>query len=313
MKNFNLSQKFKASVPLHIYQHSADWGVLFYDDVYILAHYMKLCCLAEKYNIKVFGLCYMLNHIHYLLASDSLDKLRLFMQTLTSSFALEYNQYTGHHGSVFASPFGFAFKYKAKAFRSCHNYIANNAPEKRISKKAIDYKWNFLKYSKTAHPYSNPVLKKTCSKDLWELSKEIHTFHSQSKPMKLQRLVFIKNRLDKTEWLQFIDVLISTYNIIDFYSTASAFDGGLDSMLTAPDYNTGSEYEFDEDSLNYLPFYQYLTILSNRMKLCNFSPYALDKKQRIAFVQEMFRRTHCTRHHLSLFFHLDESELIHLT
>lgn len=312
MKNFSLSQKFRASVPIHIYQHSADWGVLFYDDVYILAHFIKMCCLAEKYKIKIFSICYMLNHIHYLLASESLKNLRLFMQTLTSSFALEYNEYTGHHGSVFATPFGFAFKSKTKAFRTCLNYIANNAPEKRIVRKAVDYKWNFLRYSQTPHPYSNPIMKKNCSKELWELSKEIKSLHSQNKAVKSRRLVCIKNMLDKREWLQFVDLAISIYNVIDYNASAAAFDGGLDSMLIAPDYNTGAEYEINEDSLNYIPFYQYLTLLSGRMKLCNFSPYALNEKQRKNLVKEMNSRIRCSIKHMSLFFHLDENEILEL-
>ena len=311
MKNSKLSQTFRTSVPVHIYQHSIDWGIIFYDDVYIIAHFLKLCCLAEKYQIKVFGMCYMLNHIHYLVASQTIENLRLFMQTLTSSFALEYNKHTEHRGSVFPSPFGYAVKNKSKAFRSCHNYIANNAPEKNIVRKAIDYKWNFLEFSKTNHPYSNRIIQKYCSKDFRLFYKEIQTLHDKNIEIKMRRLRHIKNCLDKSEWLQYVDSLISTYNVIDFESSASVF-GGLDSMLSAPDDNTGSEYEFNEDTFNYIPFYRYLTILSNRMILCNFSPYALEKQTLKELVNEMKNRTQCTTKHLSLFFHLDEMEIIEL-
>ena len=57
---------FKTGTPVHIYQHSADWGVIFYDDIHILSHFTVLSASARKYGVKIYALCYMLNHIHIL-------------------------------------------------------------------------------------------------------------------------------------------------------------------------------------------------------------------------------------------------------
>ena len=55
---------FKTGTPVHIYQRSADWGVIFYDDIHILSHFTILCTTARKYGVKIYAICYMLNHLH---------------------------------------------------------------------------------------------------------------------------------------------------------------------------------------------------------------------------------------------------------
>ena len=71
----------------HIYQRTVDGVILFYDKEDFLLFYMIVSVTVKKYNVRVLQMCLMIDHVHMLAESESLEVLADFVRDYTSIFA----------------------------------------------------------------------------------------------------------------------------------------------------------------------------------------------------------------------------------
>ncbi len=300
MKNLHL---FVADTPLHTCQITIDKAPLFYDDVIILSHFTILCTNALRYSIRVYALCYMLTHLHKLCESQSIESLRIFLGNTSSAFAHEYNAWFQREGAVFAPSEEYVPKNSPKAFRSCHNYIANNAPEKKIVERAVQYQWNLLAYSISDRPFSPKRLEHHHNDRLPIYMRLIRRTYEKGKHLSISRLYLFKSNLTAEHWKRLVDYIIGIYNVIDYGASANYF-GGLDNMLTAPDSNMGGEFELPDDRDSYSPYYQMLELVKEEMPLSEWNPYRLSDKQVRRWILKINSRVRAGYTYISRFLHV---------
>lgn len=253
----NRKREFVADCPTHIYQISQDRGLIFYSDIDMLEYYMIQSVKSRAYDVTVFAVSYMLNHLHSSCSAKRNDQLSCFVGDSTKCFAGAYNREMGRSGPLFNSPYGSDPKLTDKDRRSNFNYVLNNAPEKKICPRALDYRWNFLAYSDNDHPFSGPFRSSKVSKNMLVAVQTVKRCREDERPLTYDQLHIFKSVLPPAEWQQLIDIIIVEYRFVRYDLTAEYF-GGLKDLKAAPDINIGSEFNIKEgpDSKSYRPYYE---------------------------------------------------------
>ena len=241
------TRRFFSDILNHCYQRTVNRGLLFYSVTDFLVLFTIVCVNAVRFGIKVYALCFMPDHIHGSYSTFNKRDLSGFVRCYTSEYATSFNAVCHRAGPLFACRFGSAPKIGDKKARTNIVYVNNNPVERRITKKAEDYRWNFLAYATSDHPYSEPIINRLISKNMKQAMAAVKNLHSKGLPVKHTFLKHWFGRLNKKESKQFADFIINTYNIID-YKEAARFFGGFDNMLTALHSTTGSEYDLNEIS-----------------------------------------------------------------
>jgi hypothetical protein len=134
----------------------------------------------------------------------------------------------------------------AKKGRTNLIYIANNPVERQLVTKAEDYRWNYLLYGITSHPFSDEIIIRRASKPMRSAVRMVKAQFEKGIPMNYTLIKNLTEKLTATEQRQFTDLVISTYNVIDYGEALRYFDSYED-MLTAFHATTGSEYDLNED------------------------------------------------------------------
>ena len=230
---------------IHCYQRSLDGFILFYTVSDCLVFYSLVCLAARRNGIRILKLCLMVEHYHLVVAAPSLEALTEFIRYFTSGFAKAQNREMGRSGPLFESPFGCAVKRKEKEIRSALIYVDNNPVERFICGQAEQYRWNFLAYSGSEHPFSQPIIRYRASKYLRQALEAIDTLVSSEKPLNYQFLYYQFRNLGQEEKNAVTDYIISRFNEID-YDAAFRYFGGYGNALTAIHATTGSDYEIKE-------------------------------------------------------------------
>ena len=146
---------------------------------------------------------------------------------------------------MFGHPFGSVPKSGDKRGRANLIYVGNNGPERRLAQRAEDYRWSFLAYAKSNHPFSEPLVIRRASPDFKRAIKEVEATYKDGKHLRYRQLQRFFKPLSHKEKEQLTDFIISLYNVIDYEYAASLFDS-FDDMLNAMHSNTGSEYDINE-------------------------------------------------------------------
>ena len=238
-------RKFYKDIINHGYQRTADGGVLFYTQSDHLVYFTIYCTVARKYGVKVLSLCQMPDHLHDAVTARSYKAYYGFKQEVNSRFAKEYNEQCKSRGPVFETPFGSAPKVGIKKGRSTLIYIANNAVERQLVARAEDYRWNYLAYSLSSHPFSEPIVTRHASKSLRTALKIAKAQFKAGLPLNYTLLKNLTRDLTAGEIQQFIDWIISTYNVIDYIEAGRYFDTVME-MFIAIHADTGSEFDLNE-------------------------------------------------------------------
>lgn len=227
----------------HCYQRTAGSGVLFY-----------------SYR----------DHVHDSTKARRKEQLACFKKDLNTSFSRAYNQAWGTKGPVWESPFGSAPKYGSKQIRSNLVYVGNNAVERKLVKRAEEYRWNFLSYSQSDHPFSEPLVIRKASWHLRKAIKEVKAQFKAGKPMTYGQLNRLYAPLLPKEVHQLTDFIIGIYNVID-YQAAQAYFGGYDNMMAAMHATTGDEHELRESFVGKSDavYYQMTSVLLRELKLAD--------------------------------------------
>lgn len=258
---------FLTGILNHCYQRTVDGGLLFYCYSDYLVWFTIICTVAKKHSVLILAMCPMPDHVHLTVVAYSRKDLASFMAEYTRLFSAVHNKVCHCKGQLFQRPFGSAVKKGAKAARTNLVYVGNNPVERQLALKAEDYRWTFLAYYGSGHPYSERLIVRNSRWPLRKAVGEVKEEHKSNRPLKYAQLRRMFQPLDKKESLQLTDFIISTYNVID-YPAAIRFFGGFQDMLTAMHANTGSEYDLNEPFVGKSDEYyaQMANIVMNRLR-----------------------------------------------
>ena len=140
-------RKFYRGVVNHVYQKSTNGVNMFYEWEDFIVFYSIFSVCAKSADVKVLELCIMYNHFHCLIRTESVHDLSSFMDRFTAWFVMEHNTHVGRKGKLLKKNYGSAPKWDDKAVRNAINYVGNNPIEKKLCKRAEEYRWNFLAYA----------------------------------------------------------------------------------------------------------------------------------------------------------------------
>ena len=265
-------RKFVPGTPNHIYQRSRNGSVIFYSLEDCLVYFTVFCTCAKWFGLTVLGLCEMYDHIHQLVVAQDLPMLSEFERMVNMKFSYEYYDdlkrgvkslvsdfdrrnrvnldsagYTiPNIGHLFQSPFGSAPKIGSKKIRTSIAYLYNNPVERNIHPEAIKWRWNFLAYAFSDHPFSERMLRRDASTKLRKDLKEVEGCYARGSHLRYAQLRRMFDGLSPDEKNQLVDFIIVAYNVIE-YDRLSSYYGSLEKMLLAINSNTGSEYDIKEE------------------------------------------------------------------
>ena len=250
----------------HVYQRTEGWVNIFYCNADYLVYYTIFAVCAKAAKIQVLMLCLMYDHTHSLARAENIRELSAFIDRSASWFVKEYNHQVGRKGKLLHKNFGSAPKWSDKDVRSAINYVGNNPVEKGLCSKAEEYRWNFLAYAVSDHPFSDKYVPREASKHLRSAIKEAKEMADQNLPLKYVHLKRMMKKLSCKELEQFIDQVIIMYLPFDFNKAISYF-GSYEAMIDAMHHNTGSEHDIKEhnDRASHIVFKDVLAYLGDTM------------------------------------------------
>lgn len=250
----------------HVYQRTEGWVNVFYCNADYLVYYTIFAVCARAAKIQVLMLCLMYDHTHSIAIAENIGELSAFVDRFASWFVKEYNHQVGRKGKLFHKNFGSAPKWSDKDIRSVINYVGNNPVEKGLCLKAEEYRWNFIAYAVSDHPFSDKYVPREASKHLRRAIKEAKEMADQNLPLKYVHLKRMMRKLSHKEVEQFIDQVIMMYLPFDFKEAISYF-GSYEAMVDAMHNNTGSEHDIKEhnDRASHMVFKDVLAYLGDSM------------------------------------------------
>ena len=124
--------------------------------------------------------------------------------------------------------------------------MGNNPVERQLTILAEQYRWTFVAYASSDHPYSEKLVLRRASRAMQGAIREVSAQFKMGKPLSYMQLRRIFSPLSNKERQQLTDYIIVTYNVIDYDAAVRYFDNSLGNMLTAMHSTTGSEYDLNE-------------------------------------------------------------------
>ena len=238
-------RKVFSGVLNHCYQRAADQVVLFYSVGDFLSFFTIACVQAIKFKVRIVMLCLMFDHFHVSAKCEKKSSLSDFMNRLTNIYSHQSNQICNREGPLFHHNFGSAPKRTGKKERDNIIYVGNNPVERLLVKRAEEYRWNFLAYAKSDHPFSEPLIIRRASWPMRKAVKEVKAFHASGQYLSYKVLQRLFEPLERKEREQLVDFIIVTYNVIDYEEAIRHF-GSYENMLEAMHVTTGREYDVNE-------------------------------------------------------------------
>lgn len=241
-----LKRKFYSKGFQHIFQISVDRGIIFYTDADFIIFCSILWYAAIKYRVRIISCCIMANHFHILAKFRSPENMELFVNELTSIFALMYNKRYHRKGQLFKKSFGSAPKIHDDEIVDAVIYVSNNPIPKSAVEHAVEYRWNFLAYLESPHPFSDPLDKLNMSDAMRQSISMVERQHGSNKYLTYKILDEIMVSLDPKERKQLVDYIILEYNIVDYGFIRQKWET-LYKLSTVLEAVRGSDYETAED------------------------------------------------------------------
>lgn len=237
---------FLPNVPHHCYQRSVDHGVLFYSKADYLLFFTLYCTIATRHEVHVLKLALMPDHFHHCIQARTQQQFTDFARDFSALLTREYNRAYGRSGPLLETPFSSAPKRGDKAIRTNLIYLDNNPVERKLVSKAEDYRWNFLAYGASDHPFSERIVLRRASMPLRRALKRVKYLHENGQYLSICVLngLFESITLEQ-EKEQLIDFIIRTYSVID-HPLSHRYFNGYEQEVLAAHANTGSEYDINE-------------------------------------------------------------------
>lgn len=237
---------FQQDILTHCYQRTQDGGLIFYAYSDYLVWFTVLCTEARKRDVQILALCPMPDHVHLSVTASCQEQFSGFMGEYSRRFSRARNQAFGLSGELFQHSFGSAVKTGAKKARTNLIYVGNNPVERQLASQAEQYRWTFLAYASSDHPFSEKLVLRRASRALQGAIREVSAQSKMGKPLSYMLLRRLFSPLSNEERQQLTDFIIVTYNVIDYDAALRYFDNSLENMLTAMHSTTGSEYDLNE-------------------------------------------------------------------
>lgn len=295
---------------LHICQKTADNGILFYVIEDYLVFITLVSVRAVAHEVVVLAIDLMVNHLHIGAIFRNRRSASSFMNGTLSVFARLYNKQHGLEGQRFKRPFRSATKMSEKKIRDCLFYIWNNPVEKNAVKNAEEYRWNFLKYMDSDHPFSEPINPSEASDTLLKLVRKVKAKREEGEYLGYGFFNDAYKSLSPKERLQLIDYIIVTYNVIRNDLVLELF-GSYQSLVLAVNSVTGNEYDLmdDTDNEDYRHYIKMLSIVRGEGldldSVCFDRPNAERDEQVLSRLQKRFRtEAGASEYEIAKFLHL---------
>lgn len=276
---------FRPGAVQHVYQNTIDGFLIFYSVRDCLAFFTIFTTTARKYKVRILGLCLMVDHIHLLVEASDRSELSRFVHDYTRQFSQARNVWYEECGPFFRGPFGRASKVTDKDIRSAIAYLYNNPVERQMCSRPESAQWNFLAYAAGSHPFSQPLRLEKASAPMRRAVEEVKASRREDKPINYQRLHLMTRKLGQEEQLQLTDLIVSSYNCIDYDALFHRFDN-YGNLVLALNTTKGSEYAIKEEFVGH----------SDRIygRMSNF----LLRSHRIATIDELLRLSEDERREL---------------
>jgi len=297
----------------HVYQRAVNGFNIFYDTEDFLLCLTILTTSARKYKVKILEVCFMIDHIHLLLAAETCSQMAAFIRHYSSVFVHEYNIGVSRRGQLLKKSFGSAPRKGDKKTRSTIVYIGNNPVEKKLCRSAEEYRWGFLAYINDRYAFSNKTHGGGHSKELRRAIREVKVDNELNlylNPMTLKRLF---RKLDQREADVLTDVIISEYLpmdpkvLLEYYS-------GYEEMLHAMRSSSGSDHDIKEkywpgSDMIYHDMIRYMKEVKGIRQARSITQLPLNEKQELA--GELKNAFGATDMQLNKFLHirLEDSEM----
>ena len=121
------------------------------------------------------------------------------MDRVTAWFVRAYNRQHSRTGKLLKKSFGSAPKWDEKKQRSAIIYVGNNPVEKHFCMYAEEYRWNFLAYAKSDHPFSEPIKLTEVSTNLKAYINQVDNLSKLNLPLKYSMLSCFSKRLNASK------------------------------------------------------------------------------------------------------------------
>ncbi len=229
----------------HICQRETTGCVVFYNVKDALVFLTISSVVGKRHRIRFLGKAIMHNHYHIDFTAENQGVLEAFIRDFCSWFARAYNAHNGMKGQRFI-PYKVSNKKSDKAVRTALAYLNNNPVEEHLCSRAEEYRWNFLAYSRSDHPFSEKLELSKASMMMRRAVKKVQYFHDADRPLLYKQLDEMLDTLNAKEKKQLVDYIVKTYLAIDFELSISYY-GSYEKMTDAFNNNTGSEYDIKEE------------------------------------------------------------------
>ena len=299
------ARRFKEGSCNHIYQRTKDRFNIFYDLADYLVYYTIFSVAASKYNVIVIGLCLMIDHIHMLVIPQNRTILSIFVSYVSSVFVREYNSSICREGSLFEERFGSAPKKDKKKLISAIIYLGNNPVEKHICQEAEQYRWNFIAYLASDHPFSEKIYRKKMSLRLRKAVNIVDSYHDKGLYLNHTILYRMMDGMTSTEINYLTDYIISRYNIISKAELKQYFST-YEQLVTSLHSTTGSEYDLKED-FDRSSDYVYRKMIQEIRKLLGEpvrNVIVCNNEKKLSIAEHLRRTTGATSRQILKFLHI---------
>lgn len=299
-------RKFYKGALNHVYQRTVGGVHLFYTVEDCLVFYSIFSVCARSSGIKALELCIMHNHVHILIDTENVHELYSFMDRVSAWFVRAYNCMHGRKGKLLKKSFGSAPKWEEKKKRSAAIYVGNNPVEKRFCRYAEEYRWNFLAYFKSDHPFSEAIKSTEASQNLKKFIKIVDNLIDLNLPLRYSLLHSFRSKLNAKEFEQLVDHAISGYLPFDYDALFSLFKSH-DDMIVAMRSTTGDEFDIKEarDDFSLAFFREMMGYMQSHHSddfVAKMISLPLEDKFRI--VSELQANTNASSHQICQFLHI---------
>lgn len=297
---------FRPGAVQHIYQNTIGGFLIFYSVRDCLAFFTTFAVAARRYNVRILGICLMVDHVHILVEARSKRELDQFVCLYTSWFVRMYNDWYGKKGAFFCSPYGITSKISDKDIRNAIVYLYNNPVERLMCNRAEQSHWNFLAYADNRYPFSQPIRPDRARAPMRRAIDEVKISRREDRPLNYAQLKRITRPLRPDEQLQLTDYIIHSYNCVDYTDLIYRY-GSYKEFVTAVNTTTGSEYTIKEDFVGRSDrIYQKMTsflLKSGRIE-CIDELLRLPESDRRELLDPLGIRTGASRRQLEKYLHL---------
>ncbi len=292
---------------VHVYQRTLSGFVFLYNMGDAIFFCTLLSTMVKKHSISILAVCLMYNHYHLILTVDSNNRLESFIQEFSSTFSRNFNKRYGLKGRLF-DKYGFAVKRREDKIRSAIAYVYNNPVAAQICGCAEKWRWNFLAYSESKHPFSEKMILSRSRLKFRNSVRIIRYSARISKPLTYKLLENVLEDLSENEKQQLVDFMISEYMPLDLKAVISYF-GSYKTMLTALHSFSGNEYDITETldpviRSEYNTMARYLKDSSEYDDIGALLNASL--KERARFLDELIFHRKVSRYHALKFLHIKE-------